>query len=340
MAKVGIVTLNGYFNYGNRLQNYALSKIIESMGHEVVTIWNKDKEEVIKDFIKSRLIWIPRFRRYRNFMVFSRKFIREVPLSKKGKLDYIVIGSDQVWNPQYIKETPNLLYEPEDGEMVISYAASFGCLALPPSEVKNYKDHFKNYKAISVREKAGLEILSNMGIDNAVLVIDPTLLLTRDEWNKIKSSPNALKHERKYILKYFLGDISAGESNAIISFATENNLTVIDLRYQGSEYFASGPSEFISLVENSELICTDSFHACVFSFIYDKPFVVFQRKGCSDYMYSRIESLLSVFHFSDREFNGLSITRANQLHDYTEMYRLLEKEREFGLNFLQKNITE
>lgn len=340
MAKVGIITLNGYFNYGNRLQNYALSKSIESMGHEVVTIWDKDKKKIIKDFIKKQLIWIPRFRRYRNFMIFSRKFTKEVLLSRKEKLDYIVIGSDQVWNPRYIKETPHLLYEPENGEVVISYAASFGCSVLPPDEVKNYKDHFIKYKAISVREKSGLGILSDMGIDNAVSVIDPTLLLTRDEWNEIKVSTGALKHEGKYILKYFLGDISTEESNAIMSFAHENNMTVIDLRDQGSEYFMSGPSVFISLVENAELICTDSFHACVFSFIYDKPFVVFRRKGCSDYMYSRIKSLLGVFHFSDREFNGLSITRDNQLHDYTEAYKLLEKEREFGLNFLQKNITE
>lgn len=340
MAKIGIVTLNGYFNYGNRLQNYALSKSIEQMGHEVITIWDKDRKEISKDFIKRQLIWIPRFRRYRNFMIFSRRFTREVLLSKKGKMNYIVIGSDQVWNPRYIKETPHLLYEPENGEVVISYAASFGCPVLPLDEVKNFKEHFIKYKAISVREKAGLEILSEMGIDNAVSVIDPTLLLTRNEWDEIKVSPSDLKREGKYILKYFLGDISKEESKAIVSFAHENNMAVIDLGDQGSKYFISDPSEFISLVENAELICTDSFHACVFSFIYDKSFIVFRRKGCSDYMYSRIESLLSVFHFSDREFNGLSITRDNQLHDYTEAYRILEKEREFGLNFLQTNIAE
>ena len=340
MAKVGIVTLNGYFNYGNRLQNYALSKSIENMGHEVITIWDKDREKIIKDFIKKQLIWIPRFQRYRNFMAFSRGYTREVLLSRKKKLDYIVIGSDQVWNPRYIKETPYLLYESENDEVVISYAASFGCSALPPSDVKNYKDHLMKYKAISVREKVGLEILSDMGINNAISVIDPTLLLTRNEWDVIKVIPSALKHEGRYILKYFLGNIPKEENNAIEFFASENNMTIIDLGDQKSNFFISGPSEFISLVENAELICTDSYHACIFSFIYDKPFIVFRRKGCSNYMYSRIESLLSVFHFSDREFNGISITCDNYMHNYTESYILLDKERKIGLDFLQRNIEK
>lgn len=339
MKKIGIVTLNGYFNYGNRLQNYALTKYLEGLGYKVYSIWDKDYKYIVKDIIRTLLIWNPRFKRYRSFYRFSKKYIKEIILkNKKEGFDYVIVGSDQVWNPIYVLEEPFLLYEPMLGEKVFSYAASFGTEVLPEQMENKYKDILKKYKAISTREVIWQDKLKTMlGRENIELVVDPTFLLTREEWDLIKRKPKKWKNS-KYIVNYILGELENKENEAILNFAKENGCMIINLTNPNDVFYSIDPAEFLYLIENAFLVCTDSFHASVFSFIYDRPFVVFRRRGESDYMYSRISNLLTMFNLENREYNGHSISEENMRNNYRKSQEILYEERNKSKKYINKNI--
>ena len=103
-----------------------------------------------------------------------------------------------------------------------------------------------------------------------------------------------------------------------------------------SEFYATGPSEFLYLEKHAFLVCTDSFHSSVFSILYNRPFVVFDREGNEKNMSSRIDTLLSTFHLINRRYNGISITKENLEHDYTEADKILEAEKVKSENFLKR----
>ena len=338
MKSIAIITLTGYFNFGNRLQNYALTKVLEKLNLDVYTVWNKNNEKKLKETIKTKLFFIKKYNRFRVFYNFSKKNMKEISLKdvQKNKIDKIIVGSDQVWNPKYYEEDNNLLYIPLSGQTVISYAASMGAKELPEKYHEIYKKVLSQYDAISVREDAAKnEIEKITGRNDIRVLIDPTLLLTEEEWKKIEKKPKKFDNNKKYILNYFLGDISKEEKKSIEAFVKENNCEIINILDENDKFYQSGPEEFLYLINHSYLVCTDSFHSCVFSFIFNKPFVVFKRKGCSDYMYSRIETLLQKFNLRNREFSGQIDKKVIDV-DYNEAYNILKEEQEKSNEFLKK----
>lgn len=338
MNKVAIVTLTGYFNFGNRLQNYALSKVLKKLGYEPYTVWNRKLSKVIKEKIKSKLFFIKKYNRFRIFYKFSKNNMKEISLSdiQKYEISRIVVGSDQVWNPKYYDEDNNLLYNPKNGQKVISYAASMGTSKIDNKYIDIYKEILNKYDSISVREKDAEENIKRItGRKDVVTLIDPTLLLTKREWEDIEIKPKGFDNNKKYILNYFLGEISKEEKENIEKYAKENDCVIVNILNKNDNFYLSGPEEFIYILNHSYIICTDSFHACVFSFIFGKPFIVFKRKGCSDYMYSRIENLINTFQLKDREYNG-SITNDILKYDYLVGYKKLAEERAKSLEYLQK----
>ena len=198
------------------------------------------------------------------------------------------------------------------------------------------KERFLKFKAISVREDKGKEIIEDLtGRKDIEVLVDPTMLLTSDEWDKVAKRPEQLQRD-KYILTYFLGELSDSRKKEIQRIAKENDCEVINLLDENDAFFATGPSEFLYLEKNAFLICTDSFHSSIFAILYNRPFVIFNREGNVQGMNSRIETLLSKFKLENREYNGKNITNENLHHDYTEAYKILEQEREKSKNFLQK----
>ena len=336
MDKVAIVTLVGYFNFGNRLQNYALTKVLEKMGYDTYSVRNWNLKKIIKENIKLRLFFIKKYKRLRPFYKFTKENIKEISLSdiKRKKIKKIIVGSDQVWNPKYYEEDHNFLYNPLKDETVISYAASIGTSEINEKYHKTYKKILIKYDKISVRERtAELELKKITGRDDIVTLVDPTMLLSKEEWQNIERKPSKYIEGKRYILNYFLGDVSEEEKKAINEFAINNDCTIINILDKKDSFNNCGPKEFIYLINHSYLICTDSFHSCVFSFIFNKPFIVFKRKGCSNEMYSRIENLIKTFDLKDREFSG-SITKSLIEHNYSNGYKKLEEEKKKGIDFL------
>lgn len=333
IKKVGIVTLNGYYNFGNKLQNYALTKYIERKGYEVDTIWSGEEislKSKIRYFIIKYVPYNKKWKRERKFYLFSKKHISKIDYKKKiiNNYNIFIAGSDQVWNYESVKSNVNYLIPFSANQKLISYAASLGNSFIPEEYVSLYKDMLNRFDFISVRELSGKVILENtIGLKNKSIevLIDPTMLINAAEWNQIEKKPSIFQN-KKYILLYFLGYLDEKSANIIFNYARKNELEVIDLLNIKDPFYVSGPEEFIYLVHHASLVCTDSFHSSVFSFIYDIPFIVFKRKGVNDKMYSRLDNLIATFKLDNREYNGYSITLDNINANYSQGKKILKNE--------------
>ncbi len=347
--KVGIVTINDNNNYGNRLQNYAVQKKIQSLDCDSITLKNhvtinsKDKFfiRVIKFILKNYKNKTKQREKYfidfNKNIIFSSNYI--TPYSRiKNKFDAFIVGSDQVWNPNFGRlRDVDLLCFANDNQR-IAFSASFGISELPEEYKEKTANELKKFKAISVREDDGKKIVEELtGRNDVEVLVDPTMLLSADEWDKVSKKPKQLKTNR-YILNYFLGELCENRKKEIERIAKENNCEIINMLDKNSGFYETGPSEFLYLEKNAFLICTDSFHSCVFAIIYNRPFVVFDREDKNISMNSRIETLINKFELENRKFDG-GITEKNLKHDYTNAYKILEKEKEKSYRFLLKALN-
>lgn len=335
MKKISVITLNGLDNYGNRLQNYALVKYInDKFECECKNVWKIDVKEKIKNYIKF-LIPLKKYKRLKNFANFNKLIKTKRNIEKD---DFCIVGSDQVWNPEWAG-TDELLLINNDNINKISYAASFGVSQLSENKSERYKNAFKEFKNISVREEKGKEIIEGLiERDNIEVLIDPTMLLTDKEWDNVSKKPK-FHNDKKYILTYFLGKISQDRKKIFEKFAKDNDCEIINLLDVDSKYYTCGPAEFLWLEKNAYIIFTDSFHSAVFSVIFNRPFVVFDREqeGMGN-MNSRIDTLINKFKLENRKFNGKDINNKNLMHNYEHAYEILEIERERSNDFLNKSL--
>lgn len=349
MKKIGIITIISY-NFGNRLQNYALQYYLtKNYSIEVETVLNnglrntkrfyflrKIKNKIFKSTDNFNNDCFLKFDEYINFSSNEITAYRWL----NDEYDYFISGSDQVWNPKIDRLREVDCLAGIKNHKRISYAASFGVSYIPQKYEKNIKKYIKNFKSISVRENSGKKIIEELtGRTDVEVLIDPTMLLTPDDWDRVSNKPCQINkfNGKKYILNYFLGDISCEVKNEIERFAKDNNCEIVNLLEKNDPFYGVGPSEFLYLEKHAFLICTDSFHSSVFALLYNKPFVIFERKNTgSDSMYSRLDTLIEKFKLKYRKYNGKEITKENINHDYTEAYRILNREREKSDKFLRK----
>lgn len=349
MKKVGIVTIIDNNNYGNRLQCYALNKYCNSniKNAEFLTLKNdsfsNQKRLYIFRVIRALLFnnkekYDSHGKRREKFDAFEKNikyYSKKVTCySNLDLFDYLIVGSDQVWNPNYRRLRDLDLLANASPQKRIAYAASFGVSNIPTKLITEVAKKLKEFKAISVREDRGKEIVENLtGRKDVKILIDPTMLLTPDEWDKVAKKPEQLKNN-KYILNYFLGNLSEERKAVIEKFAQENDCEIINILDKNSPFYECGPSEFLYLEKNAFLICTDSFHSSVFAILYSNPFLVFNREDDHANMNSRLETLLSKFKLENKKYNG-KISNETLTCDYSEAYKILEKERKKADEFLK-----
>mgnify|MGYP004468912961 CR=1 FL=1 len=346
MKKVGIVTINDYNNYGNRLQNYAVEKTLEKCNVSAITLKNEPclntKEKYLLRKLKSyfnkdsysriedRKLCFEEFNKY---IQFSKNKISV--FSKLDDYDFFVTGSDQVWNPNFgrLREVDLLAFAPQQKR--ISFSASFGVKELNEKESLKVKNEISVFKAISVREESGKELIEKItGRKDSIVLLDPTMMLSATEWEEVIKKPKMLK-EGKYILNYFLGELSDERKSIIEKIAKDNDCKIINILDINDPFYCTGPSEFLYLEKNAFLICTDSFHSSVFSIIFERPFLVFDREDYHVAMNSRIETLLSKFDLQSRKFNGkLSDNFLNI--NYENSKKIIEEEKKKTMEFLRK----
>ena len=341
MKKIGIITIISK-NYGNRLQNYALQKYLEKQGFLVYTIPQKKRENKIKMIIK--LLLSIKIDKYKSVFwdVFDgnikwSKYVRNLDVLN-DKFDFFITGSDQVWNPlfEFNSEREFLTFANEKKR--IAYAASIGLDFLPNKYIFKYRDLINNIPQVSVREYEGANIIKEICNRDVPVLLDPTMLLSKNEWKKI-SEKSYLKKKKlnRYVLKYFLGIKNKKYDAYIEEFAKQNSLEIVDI--SSNNINKNGPYEFLYYIENAKFIFTDSFHGTVFSLLFEKKFRVFTRpeeKGYGD-MSSRINTLIKHFEIGDYVINNEEeIKKVVVELDYTKISKILELKRKEAKDYLTK----
>ena len=364
MKNAAIVTLWGNNNFGNKLQNYALQEILKMYNIKAETIINmplfNNRRRNIKKVLSFRLRSLYYFltkkdkindivnhshsrEKKDNFLRFnqninaSSKMFTFRRVSKFDKYDYYFVGSDQIWNPKYggLSDFDLLSFT---NNKKISISASFGIEELPDEYKMKAKKYLDNFDAISVREESGKKIINELlPHKNVEVLIDPTLMLNQESWNKVSNKPRIFP-QKKYILCYFLGGISEERMNIIEKTALNYDMEVVNLSDKNGKYNFVGPSEFLFLESHASLIMTDSFHSSIFAILYQNPFVVFEREGKHTKMGSRIDTLLKKLGLEDRKYNQeIDLERFFNV-DYSIAQQKIGEERAKFNEFVKKSI--
>lgn len=266
--------------------------------------------------------------------------------------DIYICGSDQIWNPQFKGGKNDLgyfLFFAPTNAIKIAFAPSFGVNKLPISAQTNIRMLLNRFDAISVREKTGQTILHELGYEVPVLA-DPVMLLSKKDWLAVVNEKPLIAGD--YIFVYlFSNDFN---NKKYIQIASQTlNCRVISLPLSGvtladntfEKIFSAGPVEFVNLIHHARLVCTDSFHATVFSLILNTPFISFlkkQKTTKSVTMNSRLTDLLADFSLmarivkSKKDFEKLDLVNIN----FVQVNTLLSQKRKMALDWLSTSLRE
>lgn len=272
-----------------------------------------------------------------------------------NQYQFFLCGGDQIWNDQKEKQNIKIytLQFVTTGAKKISYAPSMAVLETTPDFKRIMSNGLNQLDAISVREKKSVSILKLLTNKKIDVVVDPVLLMTENEWIDVIISP---KKKEKYILCYLLGD-SVEHRKAVKKIAQKIHLPILtfphiflnvvrkcDLLFGDIHDYTSGPLEFLGLIKNAEFVITDSFHACVFSMIFEKPFVVFERNkiGEKGNMNSRIYDFLEEYHLESQLVTEKELEDMEEIPqvDFTYAHAHWKKRREESLKYLENALKD
>lgn len=349
--KVGIVSCYFKNNYGSMLQAYATKRILDNnnIPNETINIdGNKDFSRGKKkyylsqafnfNFIKSKLGMIKmkfdtklnkklgknvavrnnKYKEFRKEFNLSRTSNTYDDLTKLSKERYsdILLGSDQLWLPVNVVADYYTLNWVPDNINKISFSTSFGVSNIPKKYNDLYKNYLKRINHLSVREDTGVKLIKDIAGLDAKLVCDPTILLTKEEWEEVAIKDRIIKD--KYILCYFLGKniehrkfaerLRKKTGYKIVSLNHADEYVKYSDTFCDIDPYDIGPREWINLIKNAEYVCTDSFHCTVFSLIFNKKFFNFRRYNSNSKAStnSRLDSLLNIVGVSnERILTGL-----------------------------------
>lgn len=361
---IAILTIDDQSNYGNRLQNYAMQNVLKRFGDCQSLWWSVDYDLFTKQkfSVKEKIKFLLNYKNYQKKVVydlpllelkkfqikkFTEKYIdvKQIDLidnDLENSYDFFITGSDQIWNPLFWlnkdKYAKAMFLQFCSSKKRIAYAASFGLSKLPYQYEKQFASYIDSIEHISVRENSAAKIIKNLTGRDVPVVLDPTLMISAEQWASIEMAPEWYKGE-KFIFTYFLGDIP----KSVLEYAKKRNIKIYNLTDKRNvDIFASRVEEFIYLIHHCELFCTDSFHGSVFAIQFKKPFIVMNRqeKGAPD-MTCRIDTLLDTFNLKDRyfSFNSEEKDLEKALHpDYSNVDEIFLREREKSNNFVTTSL--
>lgn len=351
---VGIVTWYNSNNYGSQLQAYALFRILSILGFNssVITMSHHPVIRRLIDCILYRMKLVrgyslKRLSQKRAF--FTKKYLKESYLSVSRpsfkKYNAFICGSDQIWAPNLYNPFYMLSFVPDEVNK-ISYAASIGLEDIPDNLIGDYKKYIGRINHISVREEKGRYLLQEKcGLESTV-VLDPTLLLGKNEWDNIKKE---LQVKSNYIFCYFLNK-NHKYKQLVKEFAEDNNYEIYGVSDNPADvswmhllsHQQVGPCEFIGMIEGAKAIITDSYHGTIFSMLYHKNFILFERFSKDDKICqnSRIEQLRHYFSIDDNIVKSDSINKLELCPvDYKSFEITLAKLRDNSIRFLKDALS-
>ncbi|SHJ14115.1 polysaccharide pyruvyl transferase family protein [Parasporobacterium paucivorans] len=332
MKKAAIMTWFHYNNFGTALQVTALYNSIRKAGYEA---------DVIHYVPHGRLVTL---KDKKHFAYYARKAVRKITHVHKDELeirdekrnaafekfreqhitltykcrtasdlyrlndlyDSFVCGSDLIWSPSWFNPKYFLDFV-RDTDKMIAYAPSIGQTdILDPCVKKRMKESIERFRHLSVREEQGSRAIRQICGKDAFVALDPTFLLSADEWTGFASEG---KSEEPYILSYFLGDDNEENWHHVKMLSEKIKIPVKVIPVCNDDYkrgFAAedgvGPAEFIHLIRDAAFVCTDSFHGTIFSIIFKVPFYTYERYSNNDKnsRNSRIHNILQISGLKER----------------------------------------
>ena len=334
-------------NYGSALQCYATKTFLQNKGYECDVLY-----EYSYGFekVKNRIYYLSKIALcsliYRDFTK-NRKEIKrsesKSTLSKESKihLDWFcetvlqpkgveysllkekrfadeyncfIAGSDQIWGGGYLVR-PFMFLEFAPDEKKIALCPSFGVETIKKFNVRHFKKSISKFPKLSVREKSGQRIISELTRREVPILSDPVMLLNADEWHDF--AKNSSIRNQNYIFVHYLGTPNEAAIQCINQIATTFGLNILCFVNNYSEYnklkahtFIEGsPYDYVSLIENASFVCTDSFHTSHFSIIFNRKFFTFDRNyGHHNKQSTRIHNLFSTYECSERFINDTAIS--------------------------------
>lgn len=386
----GIITLYyGNNNYGGLAQSYALYKAVEALGYDTELIsykrtmraaapvrasllekirrnsvsglldryYRKGKEKLERklerdcaDQLKKRAKMLETFReRLPHSPVYTRETIDQC----RERYEILISGSDQIWKPGVADEAFLFSFlDDQPDKHIISYASSVAVQEFPDGYLDFMKTELKKYAHISVRESVTAKTFSELLGREVVRVTDPTLLLSREEWEEVTAERQV---EEPYIFCYLLGNdrkqrkkaeqIAREQKKLLVTIPHIKNGNSFHFRIEDKDFgdrqlFKVGMEEFFSLIKYADMVITDSFHATVFSTVFERPFWVFERtaKTKKTEMNSRIHELTQMLGLEDR------IVKEEKDYtkeiDYKKAKESIEPYIELSRNYLKNSLMQ
>ena len=358
--KIGLAIAIHTINYGTFLQAFATQEAVRSLGYdtEILNINSviDDVSRARKKYFLSRIFSLTELKSYRHiisailtkkinkkyrsyisdrekcFSDFSKKYfsVGEICDSWKGLSKHcegfssVLVGSDQLWRPANIAGNfYTLNFVPEHVDKV-SYATSFGLNEIRENQRDIASEFLNRIQCLSSREESGVKIIENLTGRNAEMVCDPTLLLGQERWNGFLD-PHPIV-DGDYVFVYLLGNDKSHRAY-IRELAKTLSCKIV------------GPFEFLNLIKHAKCVCTDSFHGCVFSTIFEKDFYAFKRFSDKDKMSTntRVVGLLKKIDALDRLVESYDCVSFDSI-DYSKINERVDDFRNYSIGFLTKSL--
>lgn len=365
--KIDIVTLHRAQNYGSVLQTFALQKQIEELGHQASILdyyperyTNKGLLKRLKNksrrFKNPLVLLIAKLLIYPSYLrkgIQFNKFMHYLNLEKPSfatneegmgrftDADAYCAGSDQIWNSHWnegVEKALFLDFVPK-GKLCFSYAASIGLSNIPANEIDETKLLLDKFEFLSLREDKGVELVKELGRTDAVQCLDPTLLMSKEEWSQYADDSYKGK---EYVLTYNLHHDPEIDKCAK-AIASKYHLQIRNISYNWHDIIRHGHLDwcptvegFLGLIKNAKYVVADSFHATAFSIIFEKSFVVITPEVAS----SRLSSLLKMLGLDNHNINKFtSLKVIEQPIDYIRVKSIMATKQRESISYLNKVFT-
>lgn len=373
MKKVGIITFHNSYNCGSMLESYAMQESIQKYCNknvEIIDFSNEGQRKLygvwfenssIKNIIKNILL-LPNIKRIKNnnlkykkfkednFILSSKEYCKLEELDDKY-YEIVVSGSDQIWNIT-IDDADEAYFLPwVKKAKKVAYAPSFGAknILVYSDTPKKYINYLKGYDALSIRENNGKKWIKEMINKDVPVLIDPTLLLSAKEYEKIMAKD--IEEKSKYIFLYcpnfnvtickFVKKIAKKYNLKVITWSCKSYSIKLIRRFGFCLAKYENPSSYLYYIKNAELVLTTSFHGTIFSTIFKKKFITIKNGD----MYGdddRVITLLSQIKMLDRlktyEFNK-EFNYMSEL-DYSNYNNEIDLLKKKAIKFLVSNIGD
>ena len=380
MKTLGVCIVLDNNNFGSMLQSYATQEYLRIKKIDFVLLKYK-KEKNLRLFMRllnpvmwsDKLILVKRKfailqypelkacseQRIKSFNRFRDKYFHKSDKLCRGyqelceagaEFEAYMVGSDQLWSPSGLETNFYNLMFVDETKYKFSYAASFGVSKIADKQLEATSEYLRRIDSISVRENSGAVIVKELTGRDIPVVVDPTLLFDSQGWDNNLNPRQIIKG--KYILVYFLGD-NPEYRNAVKELAKVTGLKIVlipmerlhktNIGLADQESYSWGPDDFVSLIKYADYICTDSFHGMVFSSIYHKKFIVFNRyeDNAIDSKNTRIDSFCETYGLKYRRYHkDTFIADMLQDIDYNDIDAKMKEKRRMSQDFFDGELEK